>query len=147
MAQKTRFQIEFDPFKNYQDVTIEHLKDEKWRTLAEELMGETKESRQQGIKTLKELALKENLVLPFLKDEKLNVEEKESLEQDFWLMFLRSGEMNPEEALKVLKNYLSMMKDKPQYFEALYSQYRLDMIYQQMVRLSVHLCLLIVSFL
>ena len=34
MAQKTRFQIEFDPFKNYQDVTIENLKDEKWRTLA-----------------------------------------------------------------------------------------------------------------
>ena len=110
-------------------------------------MGETKDSRQQGIKTLKELALKENLVLPFLKDEKLNDEEKESLEQEFWLMFLRSGEMNPEEALKVLKNYLSMMKDKPQYFEALYSQYRLDMIYQQMVRLSVNLCLLIVSFL
>ena len=110
-------------------------------------MGEMKESRQQGIKTLKELALKENLVLPFLKDEKLNDEEKESLEQEFWLMFLRSGEMNPEEALKVLKNYLSMMKDKPQYFEALYSQYRLDMIYQQMVRLSVNLCLLNVSLL
>ena len=78
---------------------------------------------------------------------KLNDKEREPLEQEFWLMFLRSGEMNPEEALKVLKNYLSMMKDKPQYFEALYSQYRLDMIYQQMVRLSVHLCLLIVSFL
>ena len=147
MDQKTRFPIELDLFKDYRYVTIEHIKDENWRTLAEELMGETKESSQQGIKTLKELALKENLVLPFLKDEKLNDEEKESLEQGFWLMFLRSGEMNPEEALKVLKNYLSMMKDKPQYFEALYSQYRLDMIYQQMVRLSVHLCLLIVSFL
>ena len=134
MAQKTRFLNEFDPFKNYQDVTIENLKDEKWRTLAEELMGETQESRQQGIQTLKELALRENLVLPFLQDETLSDEEKKCLEQHFWLMFLRSGEMNPEEALKVLKNYLSMMKDRPQYFEASYSPYRLDMIYQQMVR-------------
>ena len=96
MAQKTRFLNEFDPFKNYQDVTIENLKDEKWRTLAEELMGETQESRQQGIQTLKELALRENLVLPFLQDETLNDEEKECLEQHFWLMFLRSGEMNPD---------------------------------------------------
>ena len=77
MAQKTRFLNEFDPFKNYQDVTIENLKDEKWRTLAEELLGETKESRQQGIHTLKEISLKENLGLPFLQDETLSDEEKE----------------------------------------------------------------------
>ena len=96
MAQKTRFLNEFDPFKSYQDVTIENLKDEKWRTLAEELMGETQESRQQGIQTLKDLALRENLVLPFLQDETLNDEEKDCLEQHFWLMFLRSGEMNPD---------------------------------------------------
>ena len=51
MAQKTRFPNEVDPFKNYQDVTIENLKDEKWRTLAEELLGETQKSRQQGIQT------------------------------------------------------------------------------------------------
>ena len=114
MAQKTRFPNEVDPFKKYQDVTIENLKDEKWRTLAEELLGETKEGRQQGLQTLKELALQENLVLPFLQDEILSDEEKECLEQHFWLMFLRSGEMNPEKALKVLKNYLSMMKDRPQ---------------------------------
>ena len=110
MAKKNRFPNEVDPFKNYQDVTIENLKDE-WRTLAEELLGETKKGRQQGLQTLKALALKENLVLPFLQDKTLNDEEKECLEQHFWLMFLRSGEMNPEKALKVLKNYLSMMKD------------------------------------
>ena len=134
MVQKTRFPNEVDPFKNYQDVTIKNLKDEKWRTLAEELLGKTKEFRQQGLQTLKELALKENLVLHFLQDEILSDEEKECLEQHFWLMFLRSGEMNPDSALKVLKNYLSMMKDRPQYFEVSYSPYRLDMIYQQMVR-------------
>ena len=76
MVQKTRFPNEVDPFKNYQDVTIENLKDEKWRTLAEELLGETKEGRQQGLQTLKELASKENLVLPFLQDETLSEEEK-----------------------------------------------------------------------
>ena len=87
MVQKTRFPNEVDPFKNYQDVTIENLKDEKWRTLAEEFLGETIEGRQQGIQTIKELTLKENLVLHFLQDETLRDEEKECLEQHFWLMF------------------------------------------------------------
>ena len=74
MAQKTRFLNEFEPFKNYQDVTIENLKDKRWRILAEELLGETKKGRQQGLQTLKELALKENLVLHFLQDETLSDE-------------------------------------------------------------------------
>ena len=134
MDHKTLFPIELDPFNNYQNASIENIKDDKWRTLAKEIMGENKESRQNGIRILKDLASRENIVLPFLKEEELSDEEKDSLEQDFWLMFLRSGEMNPEEAFKVLKNYLSMMKDRPQYFEASYSRFRLDMIYQQMVR-------------
>ena len=133
MDHKTLFPIELDPFNNYQNASIENIKDDKWRTLAKEIMGENKESRQNGIRILKDLASRENIVLPFLKEEELSDEEKDSLEQDFWLMFLRSGEMNPEEAFKVLKNYLSMMKDRPQYFEASYSRFRLNMIYQQMV--------------
>ena len=132
MDHKTLFPIELDPFNN-QNASIENIKDDKWRTLAKEIMGETKESRQNGIRILKDLASRENIVLPLLQDEELSDEEKESLERDFWLIFLRSGEMNPEEAFKVLKNYLSMMKDRPQYFEASYSRFRLDMIYQQMV--------------
>ena len=134
MDHKTLFPIELDPFNNYQIASIENIKDDKWRILAEEIMGETKESRRNGIRILRNLALKENLVLPFLRDKELGDEEKDSLERDFWLMFLRSGEMNPEEAFKVLKNYLSMMKDRPQYFEASYLRFRLNMIYQQMVR-------------
>ena len=41
MDHKTTLPIEFDPFINYQNVTIENLKDEKWRSLAEKLMNET----------------------------------------------------------------------------------------------------------
>ena len=115
MDQKTRFPIELDQFKDYRYITIENIKDENWRTLAEELMGETEENRIEGIKTLKKLAVTEDLMLPFLQDEKISFKDKVILEHRFWMMVLRSGGMNPEDGLKVLKNCLSMMKDYPQY--------------------------------
>ena len=56
MDHKTLFPIELDPFNNYQNASIENIKDDKWRTLAKEIMGETKESRHNGIRVLKDLA-------------------------------------------------------------------------------------------
>ena len=133
MDQKTRFPIELDQFKDYRYVTIEHIKDENWRTLAEELMDETEESRIEGIRTLKKLAVSEDLVLPFLQDEKISLKDKVILEHRFWMMVLRSGGMNPEEGLKVLKNCFSMMKDYPQYFASANPPTKLDYVFQQKV--------------
>ena len=133
MDQKTRFPIELDLFKDYRYVTIEHIKDENWRTLAEELMDETEESRIEGIRTLKKLAVSEDLVLPFLQDEKISLKDKVILEHRFWMMVLRSGGMNPEEGLKVLKNCFSMMKDYPQYFASSNPPTKLDYVFQQKV--------------
>ena len=134
MDQKTRFPIELDQFKDYRYVTIEDIKDENWRTLAEELMGETEENRIEGIRTLKKLAENEDLVLPFLQDEKISFKDKVILEHRFWMMVLRSGGMNPEDGLKVLKNCLSMMKDYPQYFASSNPPTKLDYVFQQKVR-------------
>ena len=133
MDQKTRFPIVLDAFKDYQYVTIESIKDENWRILADEIMGETEEKRIKGIKSLKMLAKDENLVLPFLQDEKISWKEKVILEHRFWMMVLRSGGMNPEDGLKVLKNCLSMMTDNPQYFAASNPPVRLDYVFQQQI--------------
>jgi len=133
MDQKTRFPIELDQFKDYRYITIEDIKDENWRTLAEELMGETEENRIEGIRTLKKLAMDEKLELPFLQDEKISFKDKVILEHRFWMMVLRSGGMNPEDGLKVLKNCLSMMKDYPQYFASSNPPTKLDYVFQQKI--------------
>ena len=49
---KNELGVEFDPFQNYVDISIEKL-DEKWRIVALEVIGETKENREIGIKMLK----------------------------------------------------------------------------------------------
>ena len=136
MAQKTRFEIEFEPFKNYKDVDIEHMNretDEPWHSLAKELMGETSEKRDYGLKMIKEKAQKDGLIFPFLMDDKLSETSKEALERRFWLMVLRSGEMDPDEAYKVLKNYLNMLKEHPDYFAASHPPTKLDFTFQQQV--------------
>lgn len=51
---KNQFEIELelDPFKNYVNVTIEAM-EENWRLVAQKVIGETDETRQIGIQTLK----------------------------------------------------------------------------------------------
>ena len=145
MDQKTRFEIENEPFKNYKDVDIEHMTsetDEPWHTLAKELMGETPEKREHSLKVIKEKAQKDGLIFPFLMDNKLNESNKEALKRRFWLMVLRSGEMDPDEAYKVLKNYLRMLKEHPEYFSASHPPTKLDFTFQQQVN-SYFNCLVV----
>ena len=58
---KNQFEIELDPFENYVDMTIESL-DEKWRLAAKKVIGETDETRQIGIQTLKVLLYHSQIV-------------------------------------------------------------------------------------
>ena len=58
---KNQFEIELDPFENYVDMTIEAL-DEKWRLVAQKVIGETDETRQIGIQTLKVLLYHNKIV-------------------------------------------------------------------------------------
>ena len=129
MAQKTRFLNEFDPFKNYQDITIENLKDLDRGTFGRnQKRSSTRTSNFERVSVTR----KSSLTL----SPRWNIEwwrkgmfRATFLVDVFTIRWNESGL-----ALKVLKNYLSMMKDRPQYFEVSYSPYRLDMIYQQMVR-------------
>ena len=52
----------------------------------------------------------------------------------FWLMVLRSGGMDPYEAYKVLKNYLRMIKEDSQYFNASYSTSKLEFVFGQQIQ-------------
>ncbi len=48
-----KFEVEFDPFKDYIDVPVDLLGEENWRHLAKENFGETEAKRKEGIKILK----------------------------------------------------------------------------------------------
>ena len=60
---KNQFEIELelDPFKNYVNVTIEAM-EENWRLVAQKVIGETDETRQIGIQTLKVLLYHNKIV-------------------------------------------------------------------------------------
>ena len=76
-----------------------------WKERAKEILGENLEDRQELISDLKQLVKKEK---------NLKVPESEH----FFLMFLRSGLMNPTAGLGVMKNYFLLKKNHPEYFEA-----------------------------
>jgi hypothetical protein len=48
-----QFPIEFDPFKDYIDVSVDLLGDDKWRQLAKDNLNETPETRTSGLEALK----------------------------------------------------------------------------------------------
>ena len=76
-----------------------------WMERAKEILGEDLEERPELISELKKLVrMEKNLKVP------------ES--EHFFLMFLRSGLMNPTAGLGVMKNYFLLKKNHPQYFEA-----------------------------
>ena len=73
------------------------------------------------------------LTLPFLKDNKLSDEEKTDLENKFWLMVLRAGAMDSENAFQVLINYIGIINNHPEYFAASKPPTKLDSVFQQKV--------------
>jgi len=75
-----------------------------WRERAKDVLGEDLEKREEWIKELKELVIKE-------KD--LKVPESEQ----FFLKFLRSGLMSPMAGLGVMQNYFSLKKNYARYFQ------------------------------
>lgn len=103
---------------------------DRWRSLAVEIFGETPEKRASGIAGLKRKAQEQKIELPFLAD---NPETAQELEDKFWLMVLRSGGMNVEAAFKVLTNFLTMLRTYPQYFASSNPPHKLDFVYQEQV--------------
>ena len=132
---ETRFQIKFEPFKAYKDpdVAIEDIEDKKWMEVAQALLGETNQVRDENLQILKAKAEKIGLVLPFLAEEGLTEEQKLYLEQRFWIMVLRAGAMDAEKAFEVLMKYLKIMHTFPQYFASSKPPTKMDYIYQQQV--------------
>ena len=118
----TTIPIEFEPFKNYVDISLENQKNEKWSILAKEILNETEETRENALKSLKEKA--KDIKLPPLSQEKLD---------NFWLLVLRAGGMDPDQACKVFKEYILIMKNYPQYFAASKPPTKMDFIFQQQV--------------
>ena len=55
MTSKVQLPIEFDPYRDSSDLTIELLaiKEEKWSQIAEEVIGENTDTRKLGIDALK----------------------------------------------------------------------------------------------
>ena len=75
-----------------------------WKERALEVLGEDSEKRDELMNELKNLVEKE-------KD--LKVPDSEH----FFLMFLRSGLMDPTAGLGVMKNYFLLKKNHPRYFQ------------------------------
>jgi hypothetical protein len=75
------------------------------------------------------------MVFPFL-NEDISDDEKNQLEEKFWLMVLRSGEMDVNYAFQVMINYLSIMKNYSQYFALACPPTKLNRVYQSQVYLQ-----------
>lgn len=124
------FPIELEPFKNYIDVPIELIGDDRWRQLAEVNFGETDQKRRDGIEALKSLVQKTTLKLQLTDHENVSDEEKEHETYKFWLKVLRSGGMDVDIAFTVLNNYVSMMESHRQYFDKSCPPKRIDPVYK-----------------
>ena len=78
-----------------------------WIERAKEILGEDPATRDELMKELKNL-----------------VDEEEGLtvpnDDNFYLMFLRSGLMVPKDGFGVMKNYFLLKKNYPRYFEVLF---------------------------
>ena len=69
-----------------------------------------------------------------MEESTLGTEEKLTLEDRFWLMVLRAGSMDPEQAFQVLINYLTIMNTYPHYFASSRPPTKVDLTFQQKVR-------------
>jgi hypothetical protein len=70
--------------------------------------------------------------LPFLEEE-ISDNEKNYIEEKFWLQVLRAGGMEVEAAFKVLTNYLNIMRNHPEYFVLANPPVKMDKVFQRQV--------------
>ena len=75
-----------------------------WADRAKELLDEEIVTREEKIQELRRLAKRET---------ELHLPE----EDDFYLLFLRGGKMNPVTALEIVKSYFLLRLTNPQYFK------------------------------
>ena len=100
------FKVEIDPFtsstKQIENISEDQI--EVWRQISKEYFNEDPDEVNEKIQELKQKILESEFKLP---------------RQDmlYILKFLRAGGGNVEAGLDVVKNYLSIVKDQPGYFE------------------------------
>ena len=70
------------------------------------------------------------LVLPF--DQGIS-----NSEEQFWVMVLRAGRMDVEQAFKVLMNYFGLLKNNSKYIASSHPPTGLDLVFQQQVTIPL----------
>ena len=114
-----KFAVTKDPFET-SPKTLDDLEDEAlWRSIAQEYFKESPEEIKDKIAVLKQKILELDLKLP--------------RQDDLYLLkFLRAGGGDPNEALKVVQNYIEIMEKNPSYFTKLCPS-KLEHVFQDQI--------------